>query len=99
MVRDGFIWDDDAYVMHNLTLRSVRGLGMMWFYPRSLPQWYPLVHTTYWIEFQLWGLNPLGYHVVNVLLHTTSVLLFWRLLTRLKIPARGWPRRSSPFTR
>jgi tetratricopeptide (TPR) repeat protein len=86
VLNDGFIWDDDAYVTRNLTLRSVRGLGLMWFYPRSLPQWYPLVHTTFWIEFHLWGLDPLGYHVVNVLLHATSAVLFWRLLTRLRVP-------------
>ena len=84
--RCAFIWDDEAYVTQNPTLRSLHGLWQMWFVPFSLPQYYPLVHTTFWIEYHLWGLHPLGYHLVNVLLHVASVLLFWRLLKRLRVP-------------
>ena len=62
----GFIWDDDAYVEDNETLRSLKGLGEIWFRPYSIPQYYPLVHTTYWVEYHLWGLAPLGYHVDNL---------------------------------
>ena len=83
---DNFIWDDDAYVTRNPTLRSLDGLRMMWFEPRSLPQYYPLVHTTFWIEYHLWELAPLGYHADNVLLHAASVILLWRLLVLLRVP-------------
>jgi tetratricopeptide (TPR) repeat protein len=86
VVRDGYIWDDDAYVTQNMTLRTLDGLWRIWFVPFSLPQYYPLVHSTFWVEYRLWGLNPVGYHVVNVLLHAMSVLLLWRLLARLRVP-------------
>ena len=82
----GFIWDDDDYVQDNLTLRSLEGLGQIWFQPGATRQYYPLVHTTYWLEYRLWGLNPTGYHVVNVILHALSAVLVWRLLIRLKVP-------------
>lgn len=81
-----YIWDDDAYVTDNLTLRSADGLRCIWFEMSALPQYYPMVHTTFWIEYHLWKLDPLGYHVVNVLMHATSVVLLWRLLTRLETP-------------
>ena len=58
----GFIWDDDAYVTQNLTLRSAEGLWRIWFQPGATPQYYPLVHTTFWLEYHLWGLAPFGYH-------------------------------------
>ncbi len=86
VVRDKFIWDDDAYVTNNPTLRSLNGLRLIWLEPLATPQYYPLVHTTFWIEYHLWELAPLGYHIVNVLLHATSVILLWRLLLRLQIP-------------
>lgn len=82
----GFVWDDDDYVTQNPVLRSAAGLWSIWFEPRSLPQYYPLVHTTFWVEWQLWGAAPLGYHVVNVLLHGLAALLFGRLLQRLAVP-------------
>jgi protein O-mannosyl-transferase len=82
----GFIWDDDDYVTQNETLRTSNGLYRIWFVPRSIPQYYPLVHSTFWIEYQLWGLQPTGYHVVNVLLHGLSSVLLWRLLARLNVP-------------
>ncbi len=82
----GFIWDDEANVLDNVTLRSADGLRQMWFVPRSIQQYYPLMYTSYWIEYRLWGLAPLGYHLVNILLHATAVILVWRVLTRLRAP-------------
>ena len=82
----GFVWDDDDYVQDNLTLRSLAGLGQIWFQPGATRQYYPLVHTTYWLEYRLWGLDPTGYHVVNVILHALSAVLIWQLLMRLKVP-------------
>jgi hypothetical protein len=82
----GFIWDDDAYVMSVEGVRDVSGLGRIWTEPRLFPQYYPLYYTTFWLEHQLWGLDPRGYHVVNVVLHACNALLFWRVLRRLGLP-------------
>jgi tetratricopeptide (TPR) repeat protein len=82
----GFSWDDDAYVTNNVTLRSVRGLSQIWGRLTATPQYYPLVFTSFWLEYHLWGLNPLGYHIVNVLLHALAALLLWRVLVRLQLP-------------
>jgi len=84
----GFIWDDDIYVEQNRLLRDGAGLQRMWLDPISTPQWYPVVHTTYWVEYQLYGLHPLGYHMVNVLLHLLSVWLLLLVLTKLAVPGR-----------
>ncbi|MCA8965444.1 MAG: tetratricopeptide repeat protein [Planctomycetes bacterium] len=82
----GFVWDDDDYVTQNPVLRTLPGLWRIWFEPTSLPQYYPLVHTTFWLEYRLWGTDPLGYHVVNVLLHAGSAVVLWRVLSRLAVP-------------
>ena len=82
----GFIWDDDDYVLHNPTLRTAGGLAQIWFQLGATRQYYPMVHTSYWIEYRLWGLEPTGFHVVNVLLHALSAVLLWRVLALLRVP-------------
>jgi tetratricopeptide (TPR) repeat protein len=86
ILHGGFIWDDPEHITRNYTLRTTEGLLAIWVHPSALPQYYPVVHTTFWIEYHLWGLDPIGYHVDNVLLHAFSAILIWRILTKLKIP-------------
>ncbi len=86
----GFIWDDDAYVTANQTLRSMEGLAEIWSKPGATPQYYPMVHSTFWLEYQLWGDSPRGYHVVNVFLHIATSLLLAKLLGKLKLSI-AWP--------
>src|SRR5437763_9715306 len=82
----GFIWDDDRYVTQNELLTAPDGWRRIWFSLDAPSQYFPLVYTTFRIERALWGLNPAGYHVVNVLLHVANALLVWRLLARLRVP-------------
>jgi tetratricopeptide (TPR) repeat protein len=81
----GFIWDDDAHVTRP-ELRSVDGLWRIWTDLKATQQYYPLVHSAFWVQYHLFGLNPLGYHLVNVALHAANALLVWCLLRRLAIP-------------
>ncbi|HEY3174209.1 MAG TPA: tetratricopeptide repeat protein [Candidatus Polarisedimenticolia bacterium] len=82
----GFIWDDNHHVTQNAHLRDAAGLGHIWLGPGARVQYYPLTFTTFWIEYHLWGLNPAGYHLTNILLHGLSALLLWLVLRRLGVP-------------
>ena len=88
----GWIWDDPEDVTRCApVLASWDGLRTIWLDPTAIQQYYPMVHTTFWIEHQLWGLHPLGFHAVNLALHTLAALLLWRLLLRLGLPdAAAW---------
>jgi Tfp pilus assembly protein PilF len=86
VLQAGFVWDDDAYVTENVTLRSFEGLRSIWLEPEVLPQYYPVVHSSFWAEYAMWGLDPAGYHLVNALLHALASILAWRVLARLSIP-------------
>ncbi len=85
-IRAGFIWDDDDYVTQNETLVDLPGLRRIWFERGAVPQYYPLVHTSFWIERHLWGMNPVAYHALNILLHALAAILLWRGLVRLRVP-------------
>lgn len=83
-MKAGFIWDDDSYLLNNRNLISLDGLWRIWFSTDS-PQYYPLVFTTFWIEEHIWGLNPAGYHVTNIILHAANSALLWAVLRQLNI--------------
>jgi protein O-mannosyl-transferase len=79
------IWDDDAHLTKP-ELRSLEGLGRIWTQPGATQQYYPLAHTLFWVEHQLWGDWPAGYHLLSILLHCASALLLVRILRQLQIP-------------
>jgi len=84
-LRGGLVWDDDAHVTR-ADLRSVPGLWRIWSDVRATQQYYPLLHSAFWVEHRLWGDSTLGYHLVNLLLHAACACLLVLLLRRLKVP-------------
>ena len=83
--RGGLLWDDDAHVTCP-ELRSCQGLWWIWSEPEVTLQYYPLLHTAFWVEHKLWGDSTLGYHLVNLTLHALSALMVAVILRRLAIP-------------
>ncbi len=81
----GFIWDDTGHVTRP-ELRSLAGLFRIWFEIGATQQYYPLLHSAFWLEHHIWGDSALGYHLLNVLLHATAACLFGGLLRRLAVP-------------
>ena len=88
MLWGGFVWDDIDFVKSD-PVRDVSGLWQIWFSPSDIEgegHYWPLVYTTFWLEHKLWGFDPTGYHIVNVLLHLANTLLLWHLVRRLAVP-------------
>lgn len=79
----GFIWDDESHLTRNPCVVGPLGLKEIW--TSSQAVYYPLVLTTFWVLHKIVGLNPLPYHLLNVLLHAVSAVLLWRVLQLLKI--------------
>src|ERR1700685_798027 len=64
-LRGDWLWDDDVLVTDNFQLRSWSGLEQIWFAAPSTDYW-PLSWTALWIEWHLWGNDPLGYHLCSL---------------------------------
>jgi tetratricopeptide (TPR) repeat protein len=94
-LKAGFIWDDDGFVTR-AGLRSWQGLWRIWFEPGATEQYYPVLHSVFWLEHGLWGEAALGYHWANIVLHAAAACLFVLVLRRLwgvgkeaRVPAAG----------
>ena len=83
-IRGGLLWDDDAHVTRP-ALQSLHGLWQIWFELGTTQQYYPMLHSAFWLEHRLWGDSTTGYHLVNVALHATAACLFALILRRLSI--------------
>lgn len=53
-INGGLLWDDDAHVT-KAGLQSLDGLRRIWFELGATQQYYPLLHSAFWIEHRLWG--------------------------------------------
>jgi tetratricopeptide (TPR) repeat protein len=81
--RAGFIWDDDLHLTKNPAIVGPLGFKSIWL--TGVAMYYPLTLTSFWIQHAVWGLNPVPYHVVNVLVHTACAILLWRVLRHLNV--------------
>jgi tetratricopeptide (TPR) repeat protein len=80
----GFIWDDDRHLTRNPCVVGPLGFKEIWSAAHAF--YYPLVLTTFWALHKFVGLNPLPYHLLNVVVHGCSAVVLWRVLRHLKIP-------------
>ncbi len=84
-LRGQFILDDDIYLTNAPVIQAADGLPRIWFTSEAL-DYYPVSNTSLWLEWRLWGTNPTGYHVTNLLLHVAACVLIWATLRELAIP-------------
>ncbi len=80
-LRGEFIMDDWGYITQNATVVQAESPLRFWTTFETTDYW-PLTYTVYWLEYRLFGQNPLGYHVVNVVLHSVNGFLLFILATQ-----------------
>jgi protein O-mannosyl-transferase len=81
----GVLWDDGAHLTKP-ELQSLHGLWRIWFDLGSTPQYYPVLHSAFWLEHRAWGDALVGYHLTNVALHSLSAFLVILIVRRLSLP-------------
>ena len=84
-----FLWDDHDNVAANPMLHDLEGLYETWASPFANIQYYPITHTSFWLEHRIWGSWPAGYRITNLLLHGVVAVLIGLVLVRLEVPGAG----------
>jgi protein O-mannosyl-transferase len=86
-------WDDASNFLENPSYRGLGWAQLKWMWTTQLLRHYiPLSWMTLGLDYQLWGMNPFGYHLGNVLLHTANAVVFYLLavaIFKITIPAEA----------
>jgi tetratricopeptide (TPR) repeat protein len=69
-----FLWDDPSHVTR-VDLRSWDGLRRIWTDLRATQQYYPVLHSAFWVEHRIWGDNRLAYHLLNLVWQALAAVL------------------------
>lgn len=85
-----FVWDDRGSIVFNTSLRTINNIPLFFLTDQwkltgnpSSNYYRPVINTFWALEFQLWGENPRGYHVTNILLHALLSFLFFNLCLKI----------------
>src|SRR5512145_3401762 len=77
-------WDDQVNLKNNDRFRGLGWTQIRWMFTSILMGHYiPVTWLTFGLDYTLWGLDPRGYHLTNVLLHATNAALFFLIARRL----------------
>jgi Flp pilus assembly protein TadD len=92
VLRAGFVnWDDPVNLLENPDYRGLGWRQLRWMLTANvMGHWIPVTWLTLGADFAVWGMNPFGYHLTNLLLHSVSAALFYlvsRRLLALAMPA------------
>jgi protein O-mannosyl-transferase len=82
---NGFVdWDDSVNISQNIHFRGLGWAQIRWMLTTTLMGHYiPMTWLTLGLDYTIWGMNPLGYHLSNILLHAANAGLFYLIALRL----------------
>ncbi len=80
----GLLWDDDAHITIG-AMQGWDGLQRIWFVLGATQQYYPVLHSAFWLEHRLWGDAVTGYHLATLGLHALAACLVVLTCQRLAI--------------
>lgn len=82
-----FVFDDGLVILEDLEKHGTAGLRGLLDRPVqvgevTLAYYRPVITLTYYLDARLWGPNPAGYHLTNLLWHLAATLLVYHLARR-----------------
>src|SRR5213594_2683162 len=76
-------WDDDKNFLENPHYRGLSWTHLHWMWTTHLGHYIPLTWMTLGLDYLLWGMNPVGYHLTSLLLHVTNAVVFFFVVRRI----------------
>lgn len=97
IINNDFVFDDISTIKDNKIIRDWRNISMLFnrnyfsevglsgYSTSGEASYRPLVTLSYFIDYSLWGANSIGYHITNLFLHLSTIVLFYMFVMRLGI--------------
>jgi tetratricopeptide (TPR) repeat protein len=77
-------WDDYKNIAENLFYRGLYWTNIQWMFTTfHMGHYQPLTWITLGIDYLIWGLNPVGYHLSNLLFHCANAVVLYFVAFRL----------------
>jgi tetratricopeptide (TPR) repeat protein len=77
-------WDDPKYVYENPYIQYIDFGFFKWMFTSfHASNWHPLTWISHAIDYAIWGLNPMGHHLTNIIFHGLNTFLVVILVIRL----------------
>src|SRR5438093_10323757 len=77
-------WDDDDTLVEKPQYRGLGWTHLRWMWTTShIGHYAPLTWMTFGLDYLLWGMNPVGYHLTNLLLHAANAAVFYLVARRI----------------
>ena len=97
-LQNGFVWDDEATIEENSGYRGLGWSRLRWMFTTFLMGHYqPLSWVTLGFDYVVWGMNPFGYHLTNIILHAANAVFFYFITRRLLSIALSIPDGEAPW--
>lgn len=87
-LNNDFVFDDESVVQNNVSIQSLSNIPKFFTaeegFHKVIGRYYrPVVSSLYAIDYAIWGLQPFGFHLTNIIIHVISSLLLLMVLIKL----------------
>ena len=86
-LKNGFVWDDASIIVNNPLIENLGSIPRFFLTEDTIEEttgyYRPVTYISFALDRAVWGVNPAGFHLTNLLLHIVAVLLFYRVIAAL----------------
>ena len=83
----GFVWDDTYIIVNNPLLEKLSNIPKFFISEDTIEEstgyYRPATYISFALDRAIWGVNPVGFHITNLVLHMVAVLLFYAVISAM----------------
>lgn len=96
-LKNGFVgWDDSGMFLENVEYRGLKWENIKWMFTTfHYAHYHPITWLTLGLDYKIWGMNPKGYHLTSLIIHSFNAMLFYFFIRMVINTGRETPPRGA----